>query len=161
MRLALRKTGIIFAIAICLFLAAQLLAVMFEGEAGRLKKAISKCKSLAEKEDILGLAGYISPDYHDELENDKRSLLVIARTLFSEYRNISISIDELKVKIEKENSVTYLQATVYWQENTSKEIFYDRVKAEAKFKKEQGCWRLAELKFFEPGQKQLFRPLLA
>lgn len=161
MRLTLRKAGIIFATAICVLFVAHLIATMLEGEAARLKKTIYKCKSLAEKEDILGLAAYLSPDYHDELGNDKRSLLVIARTLFSEYRNISISIEELKVKIEKENSATYLQATVYWQGQASKEIFYDRVKAEAKFKKEQGRWRLAELKFFEPEQKQLFRPLLA
>lgn len=161
MKINIKKAGIILAITICVFFSIHIIAILLEGEAGHLKKTIYKCKRLTEKEDILGLAGYISPDYHDELGNDKRSLLVVARSLFSEYRNVLISIDKLMPYIEKQNATAQVQVTVYWRENISEEIFYDRVKAEAKFQKEQGRWKLIELKFFEPEQKRLFRPLLA
>lgn len=161
MEINIKKAALIFAIIICAFFVFQILAIIIKGEEGRLKRTIYQCKRLTEKENILGLSRYISLDYHDEFGNDKGSLLIIARDFFREYRNIMIRIQELKIKIKEENATVRVEAVVFCQENTSEEVVYDTVQAEAKFRKEQNRWMLIKMKFFEPEKKRIFKPLLA
>lgn len=160
MKLNVKTTCITLAILICALFAARAVTIMLEGEEGRLKRTIHKAKRLAERESIVALANYISPNYYDELGNDRRSLLLIAKGFFGEYKNILILIDTLEIEIEDESAGAHIEATVYWQEDVSSDIIYDTVEVEAKFKKERNSWKLIELRFFEPEKKLLFSPMI-
>ena len=135
------------------------LVILSEGEEGRLKRTVYKAKRLAEREDILALTNHISLDYHDELGNDRRSILLIAKSFFDEYRNILILINSLGIEIEENTALASIEATIYWQGNVSSEITYDTAEVKAIFKKEQNRWRLTELRFLEPEKKRLFNPM--
>ncbi|MBN1872479.1 MAG: hypothetical protein JW800_07905 [Candidatus Omnitrophica bacterium] len=136
----------------------HLTAVMLEGEQGRLKRTIHKAKRLAERENVIGLTNYISIDYSDDLGNDRRTLLFIAKRLFDEYKNILILIDSLETEIAGKDARALLEATVYWQDNDSGAITYDRIKCIALFTKTDKRWLLVELKFSEPEERRIFNP---
>ena len=151
----------IFILAVCLvsiMAIFRLTELMFEGEEGRLKRTLHRAKRLAERENILGLTNYISSDYSDELGNDRRTLLFIAKRLFGEYKNILILIDSLDIEILGDNADAFVEATVYWQENNSANITYDRIECKAVFIRAERNWKLLELKFFEPEEKRIFNP---
>jgi hypothetical protein len=161
MKFNIKTTCAILIGIICIFFVVRIITTIIEGECGRLKKTVYTAKKLTEKEDVFGLTKYISADYQDELGNDKHSLLLIAKTFFDKYKNILILIEKLDIeKIEGGNADIIIEATMYWQENTSEDIIYDTVEVKAKFKKEQNGWKLIELKFLEPGKKKLFYPII-
>ena len=160
MKLNIKTVCITVAIVICALLTIRVVTMLFEGEEDRLKRTIYKAKRHAERENIVALTNYISLDYYDELGNDRRSLLLIAKSFFDEYRNILILIDELEIEVEGENADAHIKATVYWQENVSSEIIYDTAEVKARFKKEQNHWKLIKLEFFEPEKKRLFSPMI-
>ena len=149
-----------FAVAISVLLIIRGITILSEGESGRLKRTIYKTKRLAERENILALTSHISRNYYDELGNDRRSLLLIAKSFFDEYRNILILINALEIEIDGENASAHIEASVYWQEDTAPEIIYDTVEVKAMFKKELNHWRLIELRFLEPEKKRLFSPMV-
>lgn len=160
MKLNLKTVCVALAVIICVFSIARVTIIIIEGEKGRLKRTIYKAKRHTERENILGLTGYISREYSDELGNDKQTLLLIAKTFFKEYRNILILIDALEIAIDENDATTNIEATVYWQEKSSENIIYDTLKVKARFKKEERHWRLIELEFFEPEKKRLFSPMM-
>ncbi len=160
MKLNVKTTCITLAILICALFAVRAVTISLEGEKGYLKRTIHKIKRLAERESMLALTNYISPNYYDELGNDRRSLLLIAKGFFGEYKNILIAIDTLEIEIEDGSASAHIEATVYWQEDVSSDIIYDTVEVEAKFKKERNSWKLIELRFFEPEKKLLFSPMI-
>lgn len=160
MKLNIKATCLTLATIICILFIVRVTIIMLEGEKGCLKRTIYKAKRLTERENIVGLTNYVSRDYYDELGNDRRTLLLIAKSFFDEYRNILILINTLEIKIDEENAFTNIEATVYWQEKMSENIIYDTTKVEARFKKEQNHWKLVELKFFEPEKKRLFHPMM-
>ena len=160
MKLDPKRVAITAAAIICVLLISRAVTIMLEGEEGRLKRTIYKAKRLTERENILMLTNYISADYFDELGNDRRSILFIAKTFFDNYKNIVIHINSLEISIEDENASADIETTVYWQENESKNIVYDMAKVKAIFKKEQNHWKLIELKFYEKEKKRLFHPMI-
>lgn len=160
MTLNLKRVSTTIAVIICVILISRAVIIMIEGEEGRLKRTIYKAKRLTERENILRLTNYISSDYYDELGNDRRSLLFIAKIFFDNYKNILILINSLEISIEDENATADIEATIYWQENESKNIVYDTTKVKAIFKKEEAHWKLIELKFFEEQKKRLFHPMI-
>ena len=160
MKLNIKRIWITLAAIICILFIFRVVTIILEGEKGRLKRTIYKAKRVAERENIVGLTKYISADYYDELGNDRRSLLLITKSFFDEYRNILIVINTLEIIIEEEKAAARIEATVYWQESSSHNIIYDTAEVEAIFKKEQSDWKLIELKFFEPEKKRLFHPML-
>jgi hypothetical protein len=159
MKLDAKKILLTVAAIICVLFIFRTVTMILEGEEGRLKRTIYKAKRFAERENIISLTNYISRDYYDELGNDRRSLLLIAKSFFDEYKNILIHIDTLEMTIE-EKAAVQIEATVYWQEPSSENIFYDTAKVKAIFKKEQKDWKLIELKFFEPEKRKLFHPMV-
>lgn len=160
MKINIRRLFALFLAAILVYLGVRLIGTALEGEEGRLRKAVYKAKRLAEREDVVGLTSLISADYNDELGNDRRALLLIAKSLFDEYRNILIHIDALEIRLEEKSADLNIKTTVYWQENYSDNISYDTAELEARFKKEERHWRLIELKFLEPEKKRLFHPMI-
>jgi len=160
MKLNIKTACTTFVVALGIFIIIRVMATALGGEEGRLTKTIHKAKRLAERENIVGLRDFISADYSDELGNDRRSLLFIAKNFFDEYRNILILIDALKIAIDEKKAVADIEATVYWQEKTSQNINYDTAKVKASFKKEENRWKLIELRFFEEEKKNLFHPMI-
>lgn len=160
MKLNIKTIFLTLAIAICALFIIRGIAILTEGENGRLKRTIYKAKRLTERENILALVDHISPDYSDELGNDRRSLLLIAKSFFDDYRNILILIDVLEIEIEEKNAIAHIEATVYWQGNISSDITYDTVKVKASFRKKRNRWKLTELQFLEPEKKRLFNPMI-
>ncbi len=156
----IKTIAILLIIVVFALFAIRIVKIALEGEEGRLKRTIYKAKRLTEREHIVALTNYISSDYSDELGNDRRSLLFIAKSFFDEYRNILIPIKELDIEIEGENASVHIEATVYWQENDSTNIIYDTAEVKAKFKKDKSGWKLIELEFLEQKNKQLFNPLI-
>ena len=160
MKLNVRVVWATLAVIACALFATHIVTVILEGEKGRLKRTVYKAKRLTEKESILRLVGYISVDYSDELGNDRRTLLLIAKKFFDEYKNILILIDKLEIEIDGENGAVNVEATIYWQETTSEDIIYDTAEVKAKFKKEERNWKLMELEFLEPEKKRYFHPMV-
>ena len=161
MKLSLKKIFTMLAVIFCLFVLTNFIMKFFEGEEARVKKVIYKAKSVTEKESVIGLANCISADYSDEFGNDRRSLVLLAKTLFDEYRNISITIDELNIEeIDEEKATALINATIYWQEDSPDKIIYDNIKLRAFFKKIDGHWKFTEMKFFKPDRKRFFSPLI-
>jgi hypothetical protein len=151
----------ILILAICFILitiVVRLTAFILEGEEGRLKRTIYKVKRLAEREDILRLTDYISSDYEDELGNDRRTLLFIAKGLFDECKNILILINSLEIEMVGDNAETLVEAAVYWQENNAGNFSCDHVRCKAIFIKDDNGWELIELQFFDPEEKRTFNP---
>lgn len=160
MKKDVKTLWITLAAVLSILFLSRALILMAEGEEGRLKRTVYRIKRLAEKENLAGLADYISAEYADELENDRRSLLFIAKTFFDNYKNIVILINTLDLTVEGEDASLGIEATVYWQEAPSKEVLYDTAKVKAAFKNEAGRWKLKELKFFENEKKRLFHPMI-
>ncbi len=160
MRISAKGTAIALLVAACLIVAGRGILLFLEGEEGRLKRAVYRAKRYAERENIVGLTSCISIDYHDELGNDRRTLLFIAKHFFEEYRNILILINELDTEIEDTSAKVRVEATVYWQENDSPQITYDTAEVEAYYTKERKEWKLIRLKFFESDKKRLFNPMI-
>ncbi len=161
MKLSLKKICTMLAVIVCLFILTNLMMKFFEGEEARLKKAIYKAKRFTEKENVIGLTSCLSADYSDEFGNDRRSLVLLAKSLFDEYRNILITIDELDMEIDGEKATALINATVYWQEDSPDKIIYDNVKLRAFFKKIDGRWKFTEMKFFKPEIRRFFSPLIS
>jgi hypothetical protein len=160
MKFNIKAVLIALGVAISVMVIIRIVTVMLEGEEGRLKRTIYKAKKLAERENIVGLTNYISPQYNDEFDNDRRTLLLITKDFFDEYKNILILINDLAIAIDEDNATTQIEATVYWQEPSVENINYDSVKVEAGFKKDNNRWQLIELKFFELEKKRLFNPMV-
>jgi hypothetical protein len=160
MKLSLRKICTMLAVIFCLFVLTNLIMKFFETEEDRLKRVIHKAKRATERENIIGLRSYISADYDDEFENSRRSLLLLAKDLFDEYKNILITIDELDMEIDGEGATALINTTVYWQEDPPDKIMYDKIKLRAFFKKIDGRWKFTELKFFKPEKRLFFSPLI-
>lgn len=159
-KINLKRTSRLLLAVVCMLAAIHITSVIFETEETRLKRTIYKAKRLTERENIVGLTNYISIDYSDELGNDRRSLLLIAKNFFDEYKNILILIDALDITVKEEKAFAHIKAMVYWQEKSSEDIISDAAEVEANFKKEGNNWRLIELKFFEPEKKNLFHPMI-
>ena len=160
MKFNIKTLLILVGVVISIIAISRIVTIMFEGEEGRLKRTIYKAKRLAEKEDIVGLTNYISPQYYDELGNDRRTLLFVAKDLFEQYKNILILINDLTMVINENNAVVELEATVYWQETSAETIHYDSAKVEAGFKKDDKRWQLIELKFLDSEKKRIFSPAM-
>ena len=160
MKFNIKTTCIMFVAILSMLFISHIIIIMLEGEKGHLKRTVYKAKRLAERENIVGLTNYISIDYSDELGNDRHTFLLIAKNFFDEYKNILILIDALDIKIQEEKASCHIKATVYWQENSSKDIMSDIAEVEANFKKEGNNWRLIGLEFFQPEKKNLFHPMI-
>lgn len=141
-----------------ILLAINVVVYVFEGEEGRLKRTIYKDKSFVERNDIIALAGAISKEYYDELGNDKRSLIFIAKTFLDDNKNIVIKIDDISVEINNGNGKTQVSGTFYWQGKSDKNILYDNFNVKADFKKEGRRWKLIELVPGKEKQKELLTP---
>jgi len=160
MRLDLKAVSVTAAAALCLLLISRAFMLAIESEESRVRRSVYKAKRYAEKEDLAGLNGSISADYRDELGNDRRSLLFIAKTFFQECDRILIHIDSIKISIENGNASADTGTTVYWQETGSEKITYDSARVNASFRKESGAWKLIELRFYEEDKKRHFNPMI-
>ncbi|MDP3790154.1 MAG: hypothetical protein Q8R48_07125 [Candidatus Omnitrophota bacterium] len=149
---------LIFLIASLVFLAANGLKYLLEGDEGKIKRVVYAGKALMEKKKALGLTGLISIDYYDDFSNDRRMLLLIARDFFDSCENILIKIDKMSIKAEDKNAVADIDATAYWKENGSKDILYDVYKVKASFRKEDGGWKLIKLEFLKPENINILSP---
>jgi len=161
MKFHIKVTCVTASIIIGIFLAVRIIVVLTEGESGRLKRTIYKAKSAAERENLVGFTKYISPRYSDELGNDRRMLLLTAKSLFDDYRNIIILIDTMEIEVNGIEGTASIDATVYWRENDSSVIIHDTAKVEAKFLKERKQWKLIELKFLEAQKRRFFNPMIS
>lgn len=160
MRFTVKVFVLPIAIAVTVLSGMHIFSLITEGEEGRLKRAIYKAKRAAEKEKLLSLPDHISADYHDELGNDRRTLLAIARIFFQDCDKIVILIDSMEVTVEGQEGRAMIGATVYWQDPSTDKIHYESFEFESVFSKDEGRWRLVTLKFFDERQKRLFDPML-
>jgi len=153
------KNRLLIVLAVVLvFLAVNVVTYIFEGDEGKVKRAIYTGKALIEKEKGLGLTNLISVDYYDDFGNDRRMLLLIAKDFFDSCKSIAIKIDNLDVKVEDKNAVADVEATAYWQENGSKDILYDVYKAKVFFRKEENGWKVVKFEFLEPENITILSP---
>ena len=160
MRINGKRMGVALGIAICFFIVFHLLSFVFESEEGRLKRTIYRAKRVVERKNLVRLTSYISIKYDDDYGNDRRSLLLIAKSFFDDYRDILILINSLDMTIGDEDATVSIKATVYWKENNSEQLVYDTTDVTAHFKKKDKQWKLIKLEFLDSEQKRLFNPMI-
>ena len=141
-----------------IFIGSRLVSIIFESEEDRIIKTINKAKKLTERENIIGLSNYISVNYSDESGNDKTTLLFIARTFFSKYKNVLIVVHKTSVDLDGDKAAAAIESTVYWQENNSPDITFEELDCAVGFIKIDKAWKLINLEFRDPAQKRLFNP---
>ena len=127
--------------------------ILFEGEKGKILRIIYKAKTATEKEDLFKCISFISRNYNDKYGNDRRSLFLIAQTIFDVYDNIVIGIRRLDISLDTDIARAQLEASGVARNIERKEsnIFEtETIKFIIFFQKEEEGWKVIKLEFLEP-----------
>ncbi|MBM3254941.1 MAG: hypothetical protein FJZ08_01390 [Candidatus Omnitrophica bacterium] len=127
---------------------------LFSSEEGRIRSFILEGKRSAESKNILSCASMISRDYSDKYNNDRQTLIYIAREAFAYYKAIIIGIDKMDIRIDdsKVKATVEIVAMALCQskDNKSEKIFEgEKGRFRVKLIKEKGKWQLLELELLE------------
>ncbi|MFH0738811.1 MAG: hypothetical protein V2A59_03020 [Candidatus Omnitrophota bacterium] len=127
---------------------------LFPLEEGRVRRFILEGKRSAESKNILVCANMISQDYSDKYNNDRSTLIYIAKEAFGYYEAIIIGIDKMDIKLdESKNRATVeivAMALCQSKDNKSEKIFEgEKGRFRVKLIKEEGRWRLLEVELLE------------
>lgn len=141
--------SIVSILIVCVILYSVISRIL-EGEEGRIKRLIYSTKRAIEREDLIRFISCVSFDYHDQYENDRRQILIIAKNLFNEYDNITIKITELEIELTGQSALAEIEAIGYGYRADApdeKVLEYDKARFKVRFKKEQSGWKAIELEF--------------
>ena len=138
---------VIIGIAI-VFVLVRIIRNALTSEEAKIKKIISKIEKCIEKKQLNKGISYLSDDYLDDLNYDKESLRDAARSFFSYTRDISVSVRNLRVKVDK---MKLRAAASFIAKIRAETIFgdFDAVEKEVgqdffilHFRKEGGAWKI-------------------
>jgi hypothetical protein len=130
---------------------------IFEGEKGKLKRIIYSAKSATEKENLLKCSSYVSFNYSDSYGNDRASLLFIAKNIFNDYDNITLSIRDLEIKVQNQDAIAEFEVVCVAKRCDTSEVEYDIINVKVIFKKETEDWKVIELNFYESEKNPYFK----
>ncbi len=130
------------------------LQFIFSSEEGRVRRFILEGKRSAESKNILACANLISKEYSDKYNNDRQTLIYIAREVFAYYKTIIIGVDKMDIRLDqsKTRAEVEIVALVLCQskDNKSEKIFEgERGRFRVKLIKEKGKWQLLEVELLE------------
>lgn len=144
---------IVIAIIIAVFIFLRIVP-LFKSESEKLRDIILSAKAATEEEDIQKCMSFISAEYKDKDDNNKASLFLIGKNVFSNYNDILIIIENLKISvISNKEAKAHILAFGQGKRDTGKFDYIldtQRVEFEVFFKKEGSKWKVVELNFIEP-----------
>ena len=124
-------------------------------EEDRIVRVVKEGERAIEHKDIAGFAGYISPDYSDEFELDKRTVILVLQRIFKEHDKIFIHVQDLKVNIAESNGTAEVKflATVLVSHGGSAQTKPLAEKGKDRFlltfKKEDNKWKVVSMQQVE------------
>ncbi|MFH0738982.1 MAG: hypothetical protein V2A59_03880 [Candidatus Omnitrophota bacterium] len=127
---------------------------LFSSEEDRVRKFILEGKRSAESKNILACANVISQDYSDKYNNDRQTLIYIAKEAFTYYKDIIIGIDKIDIKLDESKNKATIEIVAlvlcHSKDNKSEKVFEgDKGRFRIKLIKEKGKWQLLEVELLE------------
>jgi len=127
---------------------------IFSGEEGRIRKFIQQGKKAVESKNMFSCADLVSMGYQDKYGNDRQGFIFAAKEVFDYYRQISVDIKSMEIKLNDSKTQADLEMRVslsgWVQDKLEKILEGENERIRLRLFKEDKKWHLLELEFHGP-----------
>lgn len=127
---------------------------IFSGEEGRIRKFIQQGKKAVESKNMFSCADLVSMGYQDKYGNDRQGIIFAAKEVFDYYRQISVNIKSMEIKLNDSKTQADLEMRVslsgWVQDKLEKILEGENERIRLRLVKEDKKWHLLELEFHGP-----------